>query len=85
MIADHITEDVADERHRLAYRIRQERKARGWNNFDLARRAGVNPNTVHRAEHAKVNKLDTILRIIAALGLTLAEAARAPEQWQDAA
>lgn len=52
----------------LSRRVREARKARGWNQTELAERAGVSVNTVARLEQSGSAQLGNFLRILTALG-----------------
>ncbi len=52
----------------LAQRVRTIRKLRGWNQAELAARAGVAINTVARLERSGTAQLATFIRVLAALG-----------------
>ncbi len=56
-------------------RVRDARVARGWNQSDLARRAGVSTSYISRLESGvyRAPSLDRIRKVATALGLTVAE------------
>lgn len=58
--------------------IRERREAQGWSQAELAQRAGVNPETVNRAEHGSNVTVDKLLQITRALGAELELTLRPP-------
>jgi DNA-binding Xre family transcriptional regulator len=64
----------SDRAHRIAARIRQERKARGWSLADLAQRTGIHPPNLSRLESGKHDpSLETLERVAEGLGVRLAD------------
>ena len=56
----------------LSQQLRQARKAKGWSQGDLARRAGTDPRQISRIETAAHEpKLSLLLAVVAALELDL--------------
>jgi transcriptional regulator with XRE-family HTH domain len=65
---------------RLGRRIVHRRRARGWNQRELARRASIMSSRLSRLERGKVEpKLSEIVRLHAVLGGTLDELVFAPK------
>lgn len=59
----------------LGHFIRAERKAQGLTQLDLSVVAGVSALFIHNLEHGKPTvRLDAVLRVLDALGLTIAVA-----------
>lgn len=59
--------------------IKARRKARGWNQEALGQAAGVNTETVNRAEMGANVTVDTLLKITRALGVELEITLRDPQ------
>lgn len=76
---EEFEEDVADAKSRIAFNVRRLRRARGWSQCELARRANLNRNTTHRLEREENMTLDAICRVSVALGVEWSELASAPE------
>lgn len=52
--------------------VRTVRKARGWDQAELARRSGVSRETVNRVENAMYGaRLDNVVKLMIELGCTL--------------
>jgi y4mF family transcriptional regulator len=63
----------------IGQRVRQARKMLGLRQDELALAAGVSTRLVHQIENGKpTSRLDGILRVLAALGLTLEVVDRYP-------
>jgi transcriptional regulator with XRE-family HTH domain len=59
------------ERERFGARLQRLRWARGWSQYELARRVGVQRNTLHRWEIDEMQpKLRSLLALTVALGVT---------------
>lgn len=54
--------------------IRERRKAKGWDQKELGKQAGVNTETVNRAEHGANVTVDTLIKLARALGVEMAVA-----------
>jgi HTH-type transcriptional regulator / antitoxin HipB len=66
----HMNENKTTER--LARQVRDERKRQGMDQRTLALVANVGVRSVHRIENAEPTvRLDTVLRVLGALGLRL--------------
>ncbi len=61
--------DIAAQQ--LGRRIREERRRQSLDQRTLALVANVAVRSVHRVEHGQPVRLDVLLRIVLALGLTL--------------
>ena len=59
------------DRGSLAAEIRSARARRDWTQEELAFRAGVNPRRVVQLENGRPVHLDSLLKIVAALEMTL--------------
>lgn len=66
-----------DEPMNLANKVDSELKRRGWNKSDLARRAKVHPSVISRiVSGERLGRVDTVLRVCAALGMDADEVQR---------
>ena len=65
----------------LGDRIRELRKARGWNRYELARRAGLSGPTISLIESGQRSRcyIDTAYQIASALDMTVDEMIGDPE------
>ncbi|WP_147115492.1 helix-turn-helix domain-containing protein [Tateyamaria sp. syn59] len=65
-------ETIFREVKALGQQLRQARKAKGWSQGDLARRAGTDPRQISRIETAAHEpKLSLLLAVVAALEMDL--------------
>lgn len=63
----------------IGRRVREARNALGLRQDELALAAGVSTRVVHQIEHGKpTSRLDTLLRVVEALGLTIEISQRRP-------
>jgi y4mF family transcriptional regulator len=68
----------------IARRVREARTALGLRQDELALAAGVSTRLVHQIESGKpTSRLDTLVRVLEALGLTLEVAERAPSRTHE--
>ena len=59
---------------RLAMKLKELRKERGWNQITLAKKAGVSPGYIARLEtHRHDPKLSTLIKLAKALGVPVTE------------
>jgi len=74
MVHRMATVEAADVAGTLAARVRGERARRRWTLDELAARSGVSRRLLVQIEHAEANpSLNTLLKLAAALGVTLAD------------
>ena len=62
----------------ICKKIKELRKARGWNQRELASAAGIHPNFINRVEAGKGLSLDNLCKIFDALGVSIEEPHREP-------
>jgi transcriptional regulator with XRE-family HTH domain len=60
---------AADVRRRVALSVTELRTERHWSRAELARRAGVSPATVARAEGGQQIRINTLARLAGALSV----------------
>lgn len=78
MIMHYGPVDVAQE---VGRRVREAREALGLRQDELALAAGVSTRLVHQIEVGKAtSRLDGVVRVLAALGLTLEVVERSPRR-----
>lgn len=70
MSAPDFADLVADLESAVAFNVRRLRRAKGWTQHDLAAAAGLTRNGVWVIERGNKVRLETVLRLMLALGAT---------------
>lgn len=74
-----VAECFADAKSRIAFNVRRYRKARGWSQLELARRAGLDRNVPHMIEREQRITLESTCALAVALGVDWPALVAGPE------